>query len=259
MQAPGPREIALRAHSNYYNEGAYDNDRLRWTIEEFLSRGNIGSVLEVGCGNGALLQLLKERGLEAVGVDASKSGIERCAATGVRASCLDVSTESLPFADDTFDLILSLETFEHLMNPYYALQEIRRVLKQDGRFVCSIPNPLTGHPYLYPGLFQYKNFRQFLEQSGIEIERVAPWQWAPRETILPPALRGIPVLNGRVIAGGVRRIIEKTYRVVGAFPAFCYWLWTFECRNNKAGRTDIYRDVSHQTRPGSDRHFKPPV
>lgn len=258
MQARNPREIALEAHRNYYDDGAYDNDRLRWTIEEFLSSGNIGKVLEVGCGNGALLQLLKERELEAVGVDASSSGIERCVATGVRALCLDVSTECLPFADDAFDLVLSLETFEHLMNPHYALQEIRRALKPGGRFVCSIPNPLTGHPYLYPGLFQYKNFRHFLEQSGFEIERVVPWQWAPRETILPPALRGISVLNGRIIAGGIRRIIEVAYRIAGVFPSFCYWLWTFDCRNNKAGRTDIYREVSIQTRPGSNCHFTAP-
>jgi SAM-dependent methyltransferase len=257
-QARDPREIALEAHRNYYEDGAYDTDRLRWTIEEFLPSGNSGKVLEVGCGNGTLLQLLTERGLEAVGVDASLSGIERCVATGVQAHCLDVSTEGLPFANDFFDLVFSLETFEHLMNPHYALQEVRRVLKPGSRFICSIPNPLTGHPYLYPGLFHYKNFRLFLEQSGFEIKRVAPWQWAPRETILPPALRGIPVLNGRIIAGGVRRIIEKAYRVAGVFPWFCYWLWTFECCNNKARNADAYREVSIQTRPGSDRHFSVP-
>src|SRR5207245_9695893 len=90
--------------------------------------------------------------------------LERCAASGLRAQCLDVSIDGLPFADDSFDIVISLETFEHLMNPHYALQEVRRVLRSEGRFLCSVPNPLTGHPYLYPGLFEYANFRCFLEQ-----------------------------------------------------------------------------------------------
>ena len=79
-----------------------------------------------------------------------------------------------------------------------------------GSRVCappsSVPNPLTGHPYLYPGLFEYANFRCFLEQSGFVIERVAPWQKVPRGMILPRSLRKIPLLRGRIIAGGFEEL-----------------------------------------------------
>jgi len=254
-QMQNPREIALSSHRDYYTQGTYDDDRLDWTIETFLSGTDLGKVLEVGCGDGAMLRLLMDRGIAAAGVDASSSGIERCLAQGLRAQCLDVSTDGLPFSDDEFNLVISLETFEHLMNPHYALREVRRVLRPGGRFICSVPNPLTGHPYLYPGLFEYSHFRRFLQQSCFVIERVAPWQWAPRETILPDSLRTIPLLRSRIVAGGIRKLIEKAYLAAGAFPAFCYWLWTFECRNEKTGRTDIFQDVSAQTRPGSESHF----
>ena len=80
---------------------------------------------------------------------------------GVPAQCLDVSTDGLPFDDDAFDVVISLETFEHLMNPFYSLQEVRRVLRPSGRFISSVPNPRTGHPFLYPGLFEYGNFGSF--------------------------------------------------------------------------------------------------
>ena len=253
--AKDPRGIALAAHRDYYAAGSYDDDRLTWTVHEFLSGAKPRKMLEIGCGDGAMLRLLVARGINARGVDASSSGIERCITAGLQAECLDVSVDGLPFADDEFDMILSLETFEHLMNPYYALQEVKRVLIPGGRFLCSVPNPLTGHPYLYPGLFEYANFRRFLEQSGFAIDRVAPWQKVAREMILPAALRRVPVLRSRIVAGGIRRIIEKAFLAAGLFPSFCYWLWTFDCRNQKSKDLDMFSNVSEQTRPGSERRF----
>jgi SAM-dependent methyltransferase len=253
--APSARDLALSAHRDYYKAGSYDDDRLAWTISAFLSDIRPARVLEVGCGNGAMLNLLAQKGIDAVGVDASSSGVALCQDRGLHAQCLDISTDGLPFPDDSFDVVISLETFEHLMNPHYALMETRRVLRLGGRFICSVPNPRTGHPYLYPGLFEYANFRSFLLQNNFLIERVAPWQWAPRESILPASLRKFSVLRSRPVAGGIRYLIEKTYLAVGAFPAFSYWLWTFQCRNNKSGEPGIFRDVSEQTRPGATRHF----
>lgn len=250
-----PREVALASHRDYYVDGSYDTDRLSWTLDTFLSSSNPGKVLEIGCGDGAMLQLLTDRNVDAVGVDASASGISRCTAAGLRAQCLDVSTDSLPFPNDSFDVVISLETFEHLMNPHYALQEVRRTLRSGGRLFCSIPNPRIGHPYLYPGLFEYKNFRRFLEQAGFDVKRVEHWQWAPRETILPLSLRRIPVLNGRIVSGGIRRLVEKSYRIFGAFPSFCYWLWTFDCHNIKSSEPAPFERLSEKTRPGSTNGF----
>ena len=260
MNGPrNPREIALSSYRNYYVAGGYDVDRLTWTSDTFLRSPNLGKVLEVGCGNGAMLQILANRKIGAVGVDASSSGIDRCLAAGLHAQCLDVSTDGLPFPDNSFDVVISLETFEHLMNPHYALQEIRRTLRSGGTFLCSIPNPRTGHPYVYPGLFEYKNFCRFLRQSGFSIERVQHWQWAPRETILPLSLRHVPVLNGRIIAGGLRRLVEKSYRIASVFPYFCYWLWTFDCLCQKDRPGDIFATTAARTRPGTELGSPPGV
>jgi|SRR5579884_249534 len=255
MSELSPRELALASHRDYYAAGGFDSDRLNWTLDTFLSSEKQEKVLEVGCGDGAMLRLLKERRFDAVGVDASSSGIDRCLASGLAAHCLDISSDRLPFADDCFDVVISLETFEHLMNPYYALQEVRRTLRSCGRLICSVPNPLTGHPYLYPGLFEYKNFRRFLEQSGFSILRVDHWQWAPHSMILPRPLRTVPVVSSRIVAGGLRRIIERTFRFLGAFPSFCYWLWTFECLNTKSADAAPFEQISERTRPGSVPHF----
>ena len=246
--ARSPEAITIQLHGDYYSRGSYPDDRIRWTVQTFFSGHPVGRVLEVGCGDGALLELLRQEGYSVDGVDASSTGIQHCKERGVRATCIDASTRGLPFSDGEFDHVVSLETFEHLMNPYFVLQEVRRVLKPGGRFVCSIPNPLTGHPYLYPGLFEYWNYRRFLEQSGFSILSVAPWQWAPRETILPRFFRRYPPLRSRYFAGLLRRTIERAYLVVGKFPWFCYWLWTFECSQEKLNNS-IFETIASATRP----------
>jgi SAM-dependent methyltransferase len=249
-----PRRIALETHRDYYTFGSYDIARIEWTLKQFLPSPQSLDLLEIGCGDGALLHLLKARGANVHGIDAASSGISSCEKKGLTAQCLDVSSDGIPFPDHSFDVVICLETFEHLMNPYYALQEIRRVLRPSGMFLCSIPNPLTGHPYLYPGLFEYQNFRKFLQQGGFTISCVRPWEWAPRETILPRALQRVPILNGRIIAGGLRKLIEKSCLLLRVFPAFCYWLWTFDCRKSELSPSQ-FEDVSKSTMPGSTGHF----
>jgi SAM-dependent methyltransferase len=246
-----PDEIALEEHRDYYSAGGYDEDRLRWTVATFLSDCRGKRVLEIGCGDGKLLALLREDNNEVQGIEASATGVEKCAERGIAAHCMDVSSQPLPFPDDHFDVVISLETIEHLMNPYYALLQIRRVLKENAVLICSVPNPATGHPYLYPGLFSFPNFSEFLTQIGWRIERVEPWQWAPRESILPARLRGNSLLASRYVAGLLRRAVEHVWRMTGHFPWFCYWLWTFQCVNVGKNAPTILEKQVHATKPGS--------
>jgi hypothetical protein len=99
--------------------------------------------------------------------------------------------------------------------------EMRRVLKDRGKLICSVPNPIWGHIMLYPGLFEYKFFRRFIEQCDFQILGVKPWEWAPRATILPPFLRKFSLFRSRFVAGGLRRLVALTWRAFGAFPFFC--------------------------------------
>ncbi len=138
-----PAEIVAGVHRNYYSAEGYWDDRYAWTIRTFLPSCEGKKILEVGCGNGALLELLKSTN-EVVGVDASADGIAACASRGIQSYCMDPSSKS-------FDVVICLETMEHMMSPYYALMEMRRVLKNGGKFICSVPNPLWGHILLQRG------------------------------------------------------------------------------------------------------------
>jgi len=246
--AKTPMEIVKEAHRKYYEAGGYSGDRYAWTVQMFLPGCKGKRILEVGCGTGKLLELLFPEN-EVSGVDASEDGIAACRSRGILAHCMDASSEPLPYPDEWFDAVICLETFEHMPNPYYALMEVRRVLKRDAKLICSVPNPNWGHIMLYPGLFEYKSFCQFLEQCGFQILRVEPWEWAPRETILPESLRRFRLLRSRYVAGVLRRGLALLWRGAGRFPAFCYWLWTFETVKTEMGNAPLLTRQSMQTSP----------
>jgi len=52
------RQLVLDAHRDYYAAGSYDIARLTWTLDEFFPAPKNLNVLEIGCGDGAMLQLL---------------------------------------------------------------------------------------------------------------------------------------------------------------------------------------------------------
>jgi len=133
--------------------------------------------IEIGYGNADLLKLLKERGNICTGIDASDNNYYTARSKKIDNGLLklDVSKERLPFPDGIFDSAFAFEIIEHLENPIYALQELKRVTKQDGLFFISIPMPskIMGykqgrHAYCYPGLFEKKNFDRFLMQLNFK-------------------------------------------------------------------------------------------
>lgn len=70
------------------------------------------SVIDVGCGTGALMLSLERLGVDCVGFDQASAALERCRRRGVTARRLDI--ESDPFPDDRADLVVSTEVAEHL-------------------------------------------------------------------------------------------------------------------------------------------------
>ncbi|MDP8924197.1 MAG: methyltransferase domain-containing protein [Chloroflexota bacterium] len=115
-------------------------------VRELLPNG--GTVLDVGCGTGALAGRIQRVGYDVVGVDAS-AGMLRQALDqhGVGAVYAGYST-ALPFEDDAFDLALSVATMHHLETPERVaatVAEMGRVVRPGGYVLIWDHNPLN--PY----------------------------------------------------------------------------------------------------------------
>ena len=95
-------------------------------------------VLDLGCRYGALTRAYAE-GNDVVGVDVDRDALAEAAKLGIETRWADVD-EPLPFADESFDVVVAGELLEHVRDPQRLVAEARRVLRADGSFVGSVPN-----------------------------------------------------------------------------------------------------------------------
>lgn len=130
---------------------AYDSRRYalvnRWDpshlrrIDRLVAISDDDRVLEVGCGQGHLTMTLADRGVDIVGVDANPEAVELAGSDRVR----HMYAQELDFADETFDVILSVHAIEHIPPLEEALAEMARVLKKGATAVYIYPaEPIQG-------------------------------------------------------------------------------------------------------------------
>ena len=111
-------------------------------------------ILDIGCGVGAFVRRLREFSPEVYGVDIDA---ERVAAGASEVPNLALAVgEYLPFADETFEVILLHEVLEHVTDDTATLREARRLLKPNGRVVIFCPNRL--YPFETHGIFLGKRY-----------------------------------------------------------------------------------------------------
>lgn len=112
-----------------------------------------GRVLEVGCGRGIALpplaQTLRPRLLAGVDIDDALLGdaSRRAAEKGIRVQLIRADVRQLPFAGDSFDIVIDFGTCYHVGEPERAMREVVRVLSTGGLFVSeTLSNQLLSHP-----------------------------------------------------------------------------------------------------------------
>ncbi len=98
-----------------------------------------GKVLDVGCGCGQYMPLLGE---ECVGIDYSIEGLKI-----VKSLKILSNVEYLPFRDNYFDTVFASEVLEHVKDDVKAVEEMKRVLKDDGLLIASTPNSIVRREY----------------------------------------------------------------------------------------------------------------
>jgi SAM-dependent methyltransferase len=99
--------------------------------------------LEIGCGIGTVVAELVKQGYDALGTDISQVAVEYGQAKYGNVRLEVQPAEELPYADGTFDVVLSFDLFEHIARIDRHIGEVQRVLKPGGHYLFETPNKLS--------------------------------------------------------------------------------------------------------------------
>lgn len=176
-------------------------------------------VLEIGCGSGGLLRMIRARGARVVGVDASARALQLVCARVPSALVVQSAADArLPFHSGAFDAILAQHVIEHL-DAEGALREWARVLKPYGRLAIATPNARYPDPAHFADaahtrIFTPDELRAILTQAGFTVHEcltLFPYVgsarvWRALGVIAHRALRRVPYLaaRGRTIVVGAQ-------------------------------------------------------
>ena len=180
--------------------------------EEYVKAGQIHylpsfegcqSVLDIGCGRGEFLEIMREANIPAVGIDLSQESIAICRLKGLEAETADLFTYLAGLPEESLDGIFCAQVVEHL--PPERLPEMIRLcasrLGRDGVLVIETPNPeclaiFATHFYLDPTHARpvpHPLLAFYLEEYGVgvvEVRKLAPAvESMPSLDSLPEAFR----------------------------------------------------------------------
>lgn len=120
-------------------------------------------VLDLGCGNGAMLSYLqRERGCTGYGVEIDDANVLACVQRGVDVIQLNLDEGLAMFGDNSFDVVLQIDTLQHLRNAEVMLRETARVGRTG---VVAFPN------------FAHWPNRLSILQGRMPVTRRLPYQW----------------------------------------------------------------------------------
>ena len=173
-------------------------------------------ILDIGVGPGRVLERFS--GLRRHGVDLSLDYLELAAKKGIDVCC--ANAEELPYRDGLFDVVVSTDVLEHVLDLNRAVAEIDRVLRPRGIAIVRVPYRENLAPYLAPEYpFRYAHLRSFDEHAlRLLFTRVHAFEHVEESYVY--ALSGgtlrLPRFHGR---GALAAALDLATRPVSALNA----------------------------------------
>ncbi len=139
------------------------------------------AILDIGCGTGQLLSklALKYKTAKLIGIDLTPAML-KIAKQKLKPykniQLQEASVEKLPFKDKSFDYVLTTEAFHHFPDPNKALQEMKRVLKDNSKIILIDVNFGPGISYIFhllePGnkkIYSKKDFQKLFKEHHLQL------------------------------------------------------------------------------------------
>lgn len=165
-------------------------------------------VLDVGCGDGALLNwLAQKKNVQGVGLEIERSNVQNAVARGLAVIQGDANTDLATFPDNAFDIAILNRTLSELPKPLEVLQELRRLAPT---LIVTVPNFAHWQARIHLGLrglapkspalpYEWYNspnirfctlsdFEKFAAQAGLQVQK--RFALMPNNKALPTALNG---------------------------------------------------------------------
>jgi SAM-dependent methyltransferase len=132
-----------------------------------------GRLLDVGCGDKPYERLFRPYVREYVGVEYEATFRKTSAQSRAKGPDVVYDGKTLPFEDQSFDTVMSIQVLEHTPEPGHLIAEMARVLKPDGVLILGAPFSFRLHeePHDY---FRYTphGLRVLCDQAGLRIDRI---------------------------------------------------------------------------------------
>ena len=175
----------------------------------------LGRVLDNGCGLGTYVARLRALTGDVWGLEYERDRVmEAAARLGGAQRLVCAAGEDLPFADGSFDLVLSNEVIEHVRDDARACSEMVRVLRPGGRAIIFCPNrwyPVEQHGVFWRGRYRFGNIPLVNYLPDRFRNRLAPHVRTYTRRGLLRLIRGLPVrvVEHRRIFGGYDNLVAR--------------------------------------------------
>lgn len=137
--AAGERESYFERCRQGY-EGSAEARQLERKLDRIARRAGISPhLLDVGCGTGVFLDMVRKRGWRGRGIEVSTTAV-RYARDVFGLDVIEGSIESWPGDGETYDVVTMFDVLEHLRDPVEAVRKIRNRLRDGGILVLEVPN-----------------------------------------------------------------------------------------------------------------------
>jgi methionine biosynthesis protein MetW len=168
-------------------------------------------VLDVGCGDGALLRLLADtRNVDGRGIEISREGVAECVAKGLAVIQGDADTDLADYPDDAFDYVVLSQTIQATRHPRVVLEHMLRIGR---RGIVSFPN------------FGHWRMRAFLLVHG----RMPVTQHLPHTWYDTPNIHFCTIMDFRELVKDVGAQVEKSLALDAAGSPLNlnmpWWFW----------------------------------
>jgi len=169
--------------------------RHKLLVDQLQKHLSQGIVLDAGCGEGKMAEMIAEKGFQVFAFDESRDSLKEASALGVDTRGADTlvcpakkvvhwlgKLDQIPFPNNSFDAIIAGDVLEHIENDQKAVQEFFQVLKPGGLAIISVPadpkkwsidDDWSGHKRRY----RKADVLSLFQAAGFKLDTCYFWGW----------------------------------------------------------------------------------